>query len=249
MTYTKKQVLPALHHSGKVNAPDMPDVEDKNYTATILKYANLALPFPQLHTNANTIVAAINELYAHPGGSIVIPNPPIADLLETESGEGIETESGDLLEIEQSSGGGGTVTPLTSISIDGVLFSISGGGTTVVANPSGSATDSLLKLQVGNDIYSVSNVVANSGTPTSVLSKIRIDNSVYAIQGIEVTGTLTAGQTTLTINNAKITTSSTFNIYTNPYGAILTDIVATSGKLVLTFEEQQQNVSVKVRIT
>lgn len=30
-----------------------------------------------------------------------------------------------------------------------------GGGTTVVANPSGTATEALNKLQVGNDIYSV----------------------------------------------------------------------------------------------
>jgi hypothetical protein len=52
----------------------MPNIEDSNYTSTILKYANLALPFPQLKTNAKTVVYAINELYDTK--STVIPNPP-----------------------------------------------------------------------------------------------------------------------------------------------------------------------------
>ena len=74
MTVTKKQILPALHKSDKVKNPDMPSIEDSNYTSTILKYANLALPFPQLKTNAKTVVYAINELYDTK--STVIPNPP-----------------------------------------------------------------------------------------------------------------------------------------------------------------------------
>lgn len=221
MTYTKKQVLPALHHSGKVKAPDMPDVEDKNYTATILKYANLALPFPQLDTTAKTVVAAINELYAHPGGSVVIPNPPIDGRLQTESGAAITTESGESIETEQ--GSGAVVGPLTSISIDGDIYTIDSGGTEVIANPSEDATDLLYSLKV--------------------------DSTTYSIQGFEITGTLIAGQTTLIFNNAKITTSSTFNVFTDPYGAILNDITATNGKLILSFEEQQSNVAVKVRIT
>ena len=63
MTKTKKQILPALHKSNKVQNPDMPSVEQQNYTSTVLKYANLALPFPQLETKAKRVVPAINELY------------------------------------------------------------------------------------------------------------------------------------------------------------------------------------------
>lgn len=133
MTYTKKQVLPALHKSNKVNNPDMPSVEDKNYTATILKYANLALPFPQLDTDAKTVVAAINELYAHPGGSIVIPNPPIGeDGIELEQGGYIELEQGGVLGTEQGGGGGTVVGPLNAISIDGDIYTIEGGGGTTI---------------------------------------------------------------------------------------------------------------------
>lgn len=224
MTYTKKQVLPALHKSNKVNNPDMPNVEDKNYTATILKYANLALPFPQLDTDAKTVVAAINELYAHPGGSVVIPNPPIGEGgIELEQGGYIELEQGGVLATEQ--GGGGTVVgPLNAISIDGDIYTIAGsGGTTVVANPSESATDLLNSLQV--------------------------EDTVYAVQGFEFVTVLQANQTTITITNPKISTTSTFNVYTDIYGVVLEDISVSNHTLTLIFVKQGIDINVKVRVT
>ena len=156
MTVTKKQFLPALHKSDKVKNPDMPSIEDSNYTSTILKYANLALPFPQLDTTAKTVVAAINELYAtkstvipNPpdtpqytlytvkidgdtyrlsGGSTVIPNPPIpvGSCIITESGDIILTEAGDTISSNESSEP--VVVPkLYTISIDGEVYEIAGG--------------------------------------------------------------------------------------------------------------------------
>ena len=74
MTRTNKQILPALHQSGKVKNPDMPEIEQQNYTSTVLKYANLALPFPQLETDAKRVVPAINELYEN--RAIANPEPP-----------------------------------------------------------------------------------------------------------------------------------------------------------------------------
>ncbi len=70
MTKTDKQILPALHNSGKVKDPDLSDIGERNYTSTILKYANLALPIPQLETDNKTVVGAINEI-----NSNVIANP------------------------------------------------------------------------------------------------------------------------------------------------------------------------------
>ena len=69
MTVTRKQILPALHQSGKVRNSDLTEIGEKNYTATILKYANLAVNMPQLNTNAKTVVGAINE-YAMPLAAI-----------------------------------------------------------------------------------------------------------------------------------------------------------------------------------
>lgn len=60
----------------------------------------------------------------------------------------------------------------------------SSGGTTVVANPSGTATSDLNKLQVGQDIYSVggTTVVANpSGTASTDLEKIQVGPTIYSI--------------------------------------------------------------------
>lgn len=70
----ERRSLPALDNRSKLKNPDLPDIGNKNYTDTILRYGNLATKFPQLETNAKTIVAAINEIYNK--GSDVIPNPP-----------------------------------------------------------------------------------------------------------------------------------------------------------------------------
>ena len=124
MTKAKKQILPALHQSGKVKNPDMPDVEQQNYTSTVLKYANLALPFPQLETKAKRVVPAINELW----DNRVIANPPIPGTsyqIESEDGYIIISEDEYIIDAD---GEGGDVNPLNTIKIDGVIYKIVGGG-------------------------------------------------------------------------------------------------------------------------
>ena len=97
MTYTKKQILPALHNSSKVPNPDLNEIGEKNYTSTILKYANLALPFPQLETDAKTVVPAINEVR-------VIPNPDPSG--EEPAELNTVKIQGTIYKIEGSGGGG-----------------------------------------------------------------------------------------------------------------------------------------------
>ena len=59
------------------------------------------------------------------------------------------------------------------------------GGTTVVANPQGTASADLEKLQVGNSIYGIpqgTNVVANpTGTASTQLNKLQVGNDIYSI--------------------------------------------------------------------
>lgn len=60
----------------------------------------------------------------------------------------------------------------------------SSGGTTVIANPSGTAMADLNKLQVGQDIYRVggTTVIGNpSGTASTDLEKIQIGSTIYGI--------------------------------------------------------------------
>ena len=66
--------------------------------------------------------------------------------------------------------------------------------------------------------------------------------------GIELTDTLEAGETSLTFTNSAILTTSTFDFYTDIWGVNPTAVSVISGQLVLTFDEQVSDVSVKVVI-
>ena len=66
---------------------------------------------------------------------------------------------------------------------------------------------------------------------------------------VEVTGTLTAGQTSITLSDASITTTSTIDIYTDVFGIQPTNAVVTSGQIVLTFLAQSSDITVKVRVS
>ena len=66
---------------------------------------------------------------------------------------------------------------------------------------------------------------------------------------VDLTGTLTAGSTTLTIQNEVISTDKCIEIFTDTFGVNPTNAVVTSGQIVLTFEAQESNLGVKVRVT
>jgi len=62
-----------------------------------------------------------------------------------------------------------------------------------------------------------------------------------------LTGTLSAGSTSLTFTNAAITATAKVDIYTDVYGVSPTAVDdSTVGTLILTFDEQESALSVKV---
>lgn len=136
-------------------------------------------------------------------------------------------------------GGGGTtvtITPTLSTGTKIADYTLNGeggalyapdGGSDVEANPSGTATDALTKLRVGNDIYSVGG------------------GADYT----EIIDTLDAGDTELILQDAAITTTATYDFFTDVFGVSPTDVEVTAGQIVLTFEEQESDMSVKVRIS
>ena len=65
----------------------------------------------------------------------------------------------------------------------------------------------------------------------------------------ELTGTLTAGSTTLVIQDAAITAASWVDGASSVYGVNPTNVVASNGQVTLTFEAQQTNIDIKVRIS
>ena len=65
---------------------------------------------------------------------------------------------------------------------------------------------------------------------------------------VDLTDILLAGSTTLTIQSPYITTSGTYDIYTDPEVPYISKVV-TTGQIVITFDEQSSDLAVKVRIT
>ena len=109
--------------------------------------------------------------------------------------------------------------------MDEVAAGGGGGGTTVIANPAGAATDTIYKIQV--------------------------ESTIYELPGgwLEVTGTLAAGQTSITLSNAGITTTATVDIYTDQYGVNPTGVTISAGSITITFAAQLSAVNVKVRFS
>lgn len=80
-------------------------------------------------------------------------------------------------------------------------------------------------------------------------SRINAAISALAPAGfVTVSGTLTTGSTTLTLSDAAITTTSEVDIWVDTFGVNPTDVVVASGSMTLTFEAQESDLGVKVRV-
>lgn len=70
--------------------------------------------------------------------------------------------------------------------------------------------------------------------------------TIMSCIGFELIGTLTAGNTTLTLTDNRITTDSMVDYYTDVYGVNPTSVAVTTGQIVLTFAAQATALNVKV---
>lgn len=97
------------------------------------------------------------------------------------------------------------------------------------------------------------NQIVQSGTKIAEITINGTTINVYAPASsggyTEVTGTLTAGNTSVTLSDASITTSSTIDVYTDTFGVNPTAISVSTGSVTLTFPAQASNVAVKVRVS
>lgn len=87
--------------------------------------------------------------------------------------------------------------------------------------------------------------VFDASTMNNLESRI---NSAFGALTKEVTGTLLAGQTSLTLSDASILTTSDLDIYTDTWGVSPTAVVASTGSVTLTFEALESDLSVKVKV-
>lgn len=111
-----------------------------------------------------------------------------------------------------------------------------------------------LQAASGYESYKVaSNVVASqfmtayNFTGLNTTSK-NIVGAVNEVKGKEVTGTLLAGNTSITLQDAAITTTSTIDIYTDVFGISPESVSVATGEITITFEAQASDLGVKVVI-
>lgn len=113
------------------------------------------------------------------------------------------------------------------------------------------------KTEVDSALESKSSVsvtqTISSGITIGSITVDEVATTLYAPQPgapwTDVTGTLLAGSTTITLSDASITTSSTIDYYTDTFGVNPTSIVVTTGQVVLTFDAQASDLGVKVRVS
>jgi hypothetical protein len=77
----------------------------------------------------------------------------------------------------------------------------------------------------------------------------KILGAINEVAGKWVSGTLTAGSTSLTLSDASILTTSTIDIYVSEYGIQPINAVVATGSITLSFLAQASDISVKVRIS
>lgn len=101
--------------------------------------------------------------------------------------------------------------------------------------------------QVGakvNESVTYSNLQTTSKTIVGAINEVR----QAAGGGTTITGTLTAGNTTLTLTNAAITTTAIYFFFTNKFGVVPTDCTVSTGSMTLTFDEQSVDIGVMVEV-
>ena len=80
-------------------------------------------------------------------------------------------------------------------------------------------------------------------------SGIKFEVDAYKVTGDSIiTGTLVAGQTSITILSDYITTDSVLDFYTSIYGVNPLTVSVVAGEVALTFDAQATNMTVGVKI-
>ena len=127
-----------------------------------------------------------------------------------------------------------------------------GGSVTVDSKINKTSTNPIQNKAVGGVMLSKLSDVANTTTEgfiTDALATKELNNKLSNVFKAKVTGTLTAGQTSIKLTNSAITTNSRFDFYTSIYGVSPTNVEVASGSITLEFDAQETNMNVEVRVS
>ena len=106
--------------------------------------------------------------------------------------------------------------------------------------------DQTMKVKVSEVATKVVNNIEYGSLNTS---DKKVLGAINEVRGTFVTGTLTAGSTSITLSDASITTTSTIDIYVSVFGIQPTNAFVVSGSITLTFLAQASDITVKVRVS
>ena len=93
------------------------------------------------------------------------------------------------------------------------------------------------------DADTVANYVAVNKTYSGLNNK-----TIPQAIGKQISDTLQAGSTTITLSDASITSSSWVKPYASVWGVMCTNMVVSAGSVVLTFEAQASDITVGVEV-
>ena len=156
--------------------------------------------------------------------------------------------NGDMSKIDTAiagvaSGAGDTASEVNSLKSR--VTTIEGKQTTDESNISTLQTNDA--TQDANILQNASNITTANNNITALDTRVTALEQASGSGATLVTGTLTAGQTSLTLSDAHILATSYIDVYTNG-GVPFVGVVQNVGSVVLTFEEQSSDLAVAIVI-
>lgn len=186
--------------------------------------ANEGLTYSNLNTATKTIVGALNSLLAN-------MTTDYADLTFPVSSGKCCSHEGLIYQANQNILTSETWTPehWTQVKITDIVVSGGGGGA--------SSLDDLSDVTLDTTGLATGQVILYTGT--------------YFTNGVlwvDLTGTLTAGNTSITISSNQIISTSNIQVFTDG-GVDYNSITVATGSVTLTFDAQASDLGVKVRVS
>lgn len=251
LKYNGTQWVNATSPAGATNLDGLTDVtiatptqgQSLVYNSTSGEWENTAVDYANIANTPTLATVATSGSYNDLSNKPTIPAAQVNADWDSTSGVSeilnkptIPTVNDATITVVQGTTTKGTFTLNQGTDATITLDSGSGGASALddltdvtITNPS---TDQILKYNGSQWV----NATGSGGTPW-----------------IEVFGTLVAGNTTLTLTNEAITSNSTIQPFENvgAYSDIIrpNEMVVTTGQVVLTFDAQSTDLSVKVRVS
>lgn len=239
------------------------------YVDDVLEYASRST-FPATGETGKIYVALDTNLTYRWSGTEYVEISPSLALGETSStayaGNKGKANADAIAALQTAVGGLATVATTgdyddlidkpTIPTVNNATVTFTQGGTTKGTITLNQAADATIALDAGGGasaLDDLSDVTITSATLTSgqVLKyngSAWVNDSGGGSSWTDLTDTLLAGQTSLTIQDVAITVNSTIDVYTDTYGINPTNVVVATGTITLTFEAQSADLGVKVRI-